>query len=238
MFNQIKTSAHNRDVVTLLTRKFGLGAENVIARIAISYSLHSWQKLSPLDVKDSGGKEYSKNVHYYNGWKTNKAFKVNRKVIIPLYMSGYYWEWGGDGRYRLPWEFTSNLCDIEKVFDYLAGTFTPDHAGLARILDAAQHQGCRRGIETRHFIISVFKKGTCHIEFKNPELVKKFNIFGSQQKGWLPPGYGATAYAGLEPEAREVVDSFEGKDSYEQTLEKQDFYLLSASTAPMLPLCG
>jgi len=62
MFNQIKTSAHNRDVVTLLTRKFGLGAENVIARIAISYSLHSGQKLSPLDVKDYGGKEYSKNV--------------------------------------------------------------------------------------------------------------------------------------------------------------------------------
>lgn len=62
MFNQIKTSAHNREIVTFLTRKFGLGAENIIARIAISYSLHSGIKLSPLDAKDSGGKEYSKNV--------------------------------------------------------------------------------------------------------------------------------------------------------------------------------
>ncbi len=62
MFNQIKTSAHNREIVTFLTRKFGLGAENIIARIAITYSLHSGIKLSPLDVKDSGGKEYSKNV--------------------------------------------------------------------------------------------------------------------------------------------------------------------------------
>lgn len=34
MFNQIKTSAKNKEVVTVLTRKFGLGAENVIARIA------------------------------------------------------------------------------------------------------------------------------------------------------------------------------------------------------------
>ena len=33
MFNQIKTSAKNKEVVTVLTRKFGLGAENVIARI-------------------------------------------------------------------------------------------------------------------------------------------------------------------------------------------------------------
>lgn len=39
MFNQIKTSAKNKEVVTVLTRKFGLGAENVIARIAIVYSL-------------------------------------------------------------------------------------------------------------------------------------------------------------------------------------------------------
>ena len=62
MFAQIKTSAANKDNVVMLTRKFGLGAENVIARIAIAYSLQSGVKFSPLDVKDSGGKEYSKNV--------------------------------------------------------------------------------------------------------------------------------------------------------------------------------
>lgn len=62
MFTQIKTSAANRAVVTDLTNKFMLGTENVIARIAIAYSLHSGKKFSPLDVKDSGGKEYSKNV--------------------------------------------------------------------------------------------------------------------------------------------------------------------------------
>lgn len=61
-FNQIKTSAINRDNVTALTRKFNLGAENIIARIAITYSLQSGVKFSPLDVKDSGGKEYSRNV--------------------------------------------------------------------------------------------------------------------------------------------------------------------------------
>lgn len=62
MFNQIKTSAKNKEAVTILTRKFGLGAENVIARIAIACSLQSGKKFSPLDVKDSGGKEYTKNV--------------------------------------------------------------------------------------------------------------------------------------------------------------------------------
>ena len=62
VFSQIKTSSKNKDIVVELTRKFNLGAENVIARIAITYSIQSGVKFSPLDVKDSGGKEYSRNV--------------------------------------------------------------------------------------------------------------------------------------------------------------------------------
>ncbi|HBN06135.1 MAG TPA: DUF1832 domain-containing protein, partial [Bacteroidales bacterium] len=62
MFSQIKTSNKNREIVSELTRKFNLGAENIIARIAIGYSLQSGEKFSPIDVLDSGGKEYSKNV--------------------------------------------------------------------------------------------------------------------------------------------------------------------------------
>lgn len=58
----IKTNKQNRDNVISLTQKFNLGAENVIARIAIGVSLKSGKKFSPVDVKDSGGKEYSKNV--------------------------------------------------------------------------------------------------------------------------------------------------------------------------------
>ena len=66
MFNQIKTSTQNKETVTILTRKFALGAENIIARIAIAYSLQCGVRFSPLDVKDSGGKEYSKNVLFGN----------------------------------------------------------------------------------------------------------------------------------------------------------------------------
>lgn len=62
MFSQIKTSSKNREIVSELTRKFNLGAENIIARIAIGYSLQSRKKFDPLDIKDSGGKEYSRSV--------------------------------------------------------------------------------------------------------------------------------------------------------------------------------
>ena len=57
MFNSIKTSRANKLVVTELSRKFNLGAENVIARIALAYSLAKDQQLSLSDIADSQGKE-------------------------------------------------------------------------------------------------------------------------------------------------------------------------------------
>jgi DNA sulfur modification protein DndE len=73
MFSQIRTSSKNREIVIELTRKFNLGAENIIARIAIGYSLQSGNRFSPFDVKDSGGKEYSKNVLFGNYYSIYEA---------------------------------------------------------------------------------------------------------------------------------------------------------------------
>ena len=68
MFTQIKTSRANKLIVTDLSRKFNLGAENVIARIAFAYSLSKGRKLSLSDIADSQGKEYSKNVLFGNNY--------------------------------------------------------------------------------------------------------------------------------------------------------------------------
>ncbi|UPT70972.1 MAG: DndE family protein [Flavobacterium sp. JAD_PAG50586_2] len=62
MFTQIKTSKENKEVVSLLTRKLGLGAENIIARMAFSYSLSKGTTFNLNEIKDSSGKEYSKAV--------------------------------------------------------------------------------------------------------------------------------------------------------------------------------
>lgn len=62
MFTSIHTSADNKIVVTELTRKLALGPENVIARLALAYSLSKGKFLSLSEIRDSKGKEYSKNV--------------------------------------------------------------------------------------------------------------------------------------------------------------------------------
>lgn len=62
MFTQINTSKENKEIVSLLTRKLNLGTENIIARIAYTYSLSQDRKLDLNNIKDAGGKNYSKSV--------------------------------------------------------------------------------------------------------------------------------------------------------------------------------
>ncbi len=96
MFTQIKTSRENKLIVTDLSRKFNLGAENVIARIALVYSLSLGRKFKVTDILDSQGKEYSKSVLfgsnypfyiglicvYYGVYKTDKDIPKYIKMHI------------------------------------------------------------------------------------------------------------------------------------------------------------
>lgn len=68
MFNQIKTSKDNKIRVAELTRKLNLGTENIIARLALTHSLSKGKLLNLEKIKDSQGKEYSKNVLFGNNY--------------------------------------------------------------------------------------------------------------------------------------------------------------------------
>jgi len=62
MIKSIKTSESNRTVVSELTNRLSMGPENVIARIALAYSVSQGRKLALSQIADSKGKEYSSNV--------------------------------------------------------------------------------------------------------------------------------------------------------------------------------
>ncbi len=54
--------------------------------------------------------ETSKNIHYYNGWKTNKSWIINKKVIIPL--PGWKdldYSWGGFRDCLISFHFLPNV---------------------------------------------------------------------------------------------------------------------------------
>ena len=46
-----------------------------------------------LSHEHSYNEETKRNIHYYNGWKTNKAWYINKKVILP-YMNAFS-DWNG-----------------------------------------------------------------------------------------------------------------------------------------------
>jgi hypothetical protein len=176
-----------------------------------------------LSYKYSYYDETSRNIHYYNGWKTNKAYTINKRVIIPL---SAYDSW--DSSFNPGHRVESKLRDIEKVFDYLSGDIS-DEDDVRATLEYARKRGKTKKIPFKYFEVNFYKKGTCHITFTNHELLKKFNLFGSQSKNWLPPNYGKVRYKDMTDEEKAVVDSFEGEKAYEETFNNKDFYLCKPS---------
>lgn len=168
------------------------------------------------------------NIHYYNGWKRNKAHRVNRRIIVPINGFSAY------SKDKLDYNIHEKLIDMAKVFNYLSD----DKADVKQLVgDACSQANARQDfskVDLRYFEITFYKKGTCHITFKNERLLAKFNIFGSQRKGWLPPGYGKKAYSEMDAEESEVIYEFQGKEAYEEVVEHSDYYIVETTTTLQL----
>ena len=173
--------------------------------------------------------ECQKNIHYYNGWKTNKAHKINSKVILPVngMFSCYSWEKDTFSIHNA----YSTISDIEKVFEYLDGNMSAP-VDLQLALECAHKAGQTKNIRCKFFDVTLYKKGTMHIKFHDQALVDRFNIYCSRKKNWLPPNYGRTAYADMDQEAKTVVDGFHGNGAegsgaaaYREIMKRQGYFL-------------
>lgn len=188
--------------------------------------------------------ECAKNIHYYSGWKTNKAHKVNSKVILPIHgiFSDYSWS---KETFQVR-EAESTIADIEKVFDYLDGDMTAS-VDLCGVLQRACEEGQTRNIHCKYFDVTLYKKGTMHIKFRTQDIVDRFNIYCCRKKRWLPPSYGEKAYCQMTCEEKTVIDGFHGngtensgEKAYNVVMSRAAYYLaephtkLLALTAPAI----
>lgn len=188
-----------------------------------------------LSARHSWDKDMQNNIHYYNGWQTNCAWKINRRVIIPMY-DVFYW-----CKYYDPpcWEYhpeqaRQKLEDIEKALNYLDNGET-DGVNMQSFLLQAKEKWQTSNIRLKYFTVTFYKKGTCHLTFTNERLLKKLNIFGSQRKGWLPKGYARRRYEEMSAEEQSVIESFEGRESYKSSVMESEYYLFDAGhSMPML----
>lgn len=178
--------------------------------------------------------EAAGNVHYFNGWKSNSAFKINKKVVIPYVAA---WEWG-----RLEYYHYSDrsvykkLDDLEKCLAFLQigdSEYIYD-IDLSHQLKVYQEQQITKKMQFRYFDVDVFKKGTMHIKFRDLDLLKRFNIYGCQHKGWLPPSYGKKSYSEMNAEEKQVIDEYEGQQEYEKVYNNRENYILDVGQRMLL----
>ncbi len=171
--------------------------------------------------------EYSQNRHYFNGWRTNDAFAVNKKVIIPMYLWDSIFN-------KFDWRsIRRKMEDIEKIMNYLDGGRTAEGRPINDVLLDAEKENVSRKIDSKYFYVTIYKKGTIHIEFKDMNLLAKFNVFAARGKNWLPPSFGKKRYKDLDREEKAVVDSFIGDDAerkYDGIVSHADYFLADGST--------
>lgn len=222
-----------RVLYTELNARMATGIEDSILKIFDTLTCrHTYN-----DTVENG------NVHYFSGWKTNKAYMVGKKVIIPWhgYVFGYSWNKQDNISAH---EAAQCLCDIEKALNYLDGNMTAN-INLYDTLLVAEKSGQTRKIPCKFWKATFYKKGTCHLEFTCPELIDRLNIFCAQKRGWLPPSYGKKTYSEMDKEEQAVIDSFHGDDTsgsgekaYANVMAHANYYLAKPNQNILaLPSC-
>ena len=156
------------------------------------------------------------NVHYFNGWKTNKAFFVNKKVIMPYFNFTDY-----SGHWAVNYENKANLHDIDMVMSYFDGAGT--YVSILDALTTAFEKGQNRKVLSTYFEISVFKKGTIHLTFRSEDIRRRFNVTACKGKKWLPQDYGVKPFKSLPYDEQVIVESFEHKKIYDDNLNNCSF---------------
>lgn len=143
-----------------------------------------------------------KNKIHVEGWKTNDAWRVNRKVIVPIcpwggYETDYWADHGG-----LPYSKSDILDDIDRALAYLEGRKLENVMTICQaIKDFAfpirSGTNDRRKnpdwtgtkFESEYFVLVGYKKGTLHMVFKDASLWEHFNMEAAKGKNWIPEDY-------------------------------------------------
>ena len=132
------------------------------------------------DCFDLLTKYHKENRVYQEGWKTNDAFMINKKFILPdivryrdYCLSNYYYNYDRD------------IHDIDVVMAYLDNKSVEN----TKTIEISISEACNDGktyAESDYFKLRWYKKGTCHFEFKYEWMYLKLNVIATDKKNWIP----------------------------------------------------
>jgi len=124
------------------------------------------------------------------GWKTNKASKLNTKVILEYGIS-YDHLWG----FSIPWRHRDTYRDIDKAICILSGKSFNDIQSIENSLETfcrdikQNKRDYSEKFESEFFKIRIFKKGSVHLWFKDVKLNEDFNKRVATHRKWIGSDY-------------------------------------------------
>lgn len=142
-----------------------------------------------LDVFDLLTRYHKENRVHVEGWKTNEAYKVGMKFILPRVMKEFDSVFG---TYSFEYSNEHTLNDIDLVMCFLTGQKLGNIVTCQKILQQ-QFDNFKAGraystnVESTFFDIKFFKKGTIHFKFKSEQLWQWFNCKASELRGYPLP---------------------------------------------------
>lgn len=149
---------------------------SVMEMIVLSRTSIMEQAIS--EVFDSFTHYYKENRSVLEGWKSNSAWKANRKLVLPHWVNYSF------NRFSLANSWTK-YEDIDKVMAYLNRDRLEDIVTISSALHASFNSSGNGVAESTYFKIRYYQKGTVHITFKDEELLNRFNIAACKYRNWV-----------------------------------------------------
>ncbi|WP_299393086.1 DUF4942 domain-containing protein [uncultured Desulfovibrio sp.] len=152
-----------------------------------------------VEVFDGLTRYHEKNRVHVEGWKTNDAWKVNERFILPGIIEGHY------SYYTLNYNSLGLVRDIDRVMASLEGRNLKDvSVTIEQALRDALQQTEWSGVlvTSTYFEMRAYCKGTVHFKFRDRSLWERFNLLAARGKNWLPDDYKAREKAEKARHAR------------------------------------
>ena len=125
--------------------------------------------------------EYSSNIHYYNGWKTNDAYRINKKIIIPVSHGFDNYDfgttWGSDevAYKHITTDVRNWIDDIIKALQLIDPAVNNEFQAISE-----------REFENEWLRFKMFLNGNIHVWFNDLKLLDKLNYLCGQYFNWIP----------------------------------------------------
>lgn len=126
---------------------------------------------------------YHENREQIEGWKTNQAWYVSDRFILPSVVSPNF---SGKLEVQYGSHHFDTLNDIDRCLCFLSGKRMLEIEGTRTAINIAARDG-RKVAESEFFEIKFFKKGTAHFKWKSEWLRSEFNYVAAMRRGFPLP---------------------------------------------------